>query len=883
MTLHTSPLNPSGWHRRSVGGFLRGATALAAAIALAPVASARVCPIAGWLPGEGIPGVDGEVFAMSMWDPDGAGGPQTPKLVMGGVFNNAGNVSASKIAMLDLDTGQWSAFGTGMTGTGTVAVYALTVLNTGELVAGGEFTTAGGVACRRVAKWNGTAWSNLPSGSNNGVNGTVRAMLMHPDGNLIMGGAMNSGNPDFIAGVVQWNPVQGLRGVGFGLDVTVRALTLLPNGNIVAGGNMTFQGPVNLNGVAQWNGTEWLPMGSGMTGGGGSFGTVVAVTTAPNGDVIAAGNFNTAGGVPAANVARWNGSAWSAMGAGLDYYGTALGRLPNGNVLVARHQITEGGGAGMVARVYQWDGTALTEYFARVNDNINALLTTPANELVLAGRFYGAPNNLTYNPMLRVARQSAQFSYTNVARTANAAGMQLAVLPNGNVVSLGSFNAIGGEVGQQVGLWNGSGWSNIGANLSFASSIAVLSNGDLVATGNAQSPSFSGALRWNGASWVQLGPIGSDLNHLIPTPDGGFYGLGNFTSWFGIPCAQIIRWDGSAFFGLGSGFTGVGEDVYGGIIASNGDLIAFGRFTTVGGVAASRIARWNGSTWSPIGAGLPGTVETVVELPDGDLIAGGGFLLSRWDGTTWTPLTGGVNGFVDRLIRLPDGDLVATGQFISIGGVSASRIARWNGTTWFPFGAGLIDTTSGNNSPNGADLAYVPQTNELFVTGGFSKVGTQFSAFNGRYALGGIAAGIAQPPASGTVCLADPAALSIASTGTSPITYQWRKGTVPIDTIGNPSAATPSLVLSGVGFADAGSYDCVVTNDCGNATSLSATLSVLPDFNGDNAVNTPDLVFFLGVFGTSVPAFSSADISGDGSINTGDLVLFLASFGSTCP
>src|ERR1041384_7670652 len=80
------------------------------------------------------PGVNGAVFAMRMWDPDGAG-PLAPKLVVGGRFTVAGNALANNIALYDPDTNQWSALGTGMSGESPV--YALAVLPDGELVAGG--------------------------------------------------------------------------------------------------------------------------------------------------------------------------------------------------------------------------------------------------------------------------------------------------------------------------------------------------------------------------------------------------------------------------------------------------------------------------------------------------------------------------------------------------------------------------------------------------------------------------------------------------------------------------------------------------------------------------------------------------------------------------
>ena len=34
----------------------------------------------------------------------------------------------------------------------------------GELIAAGDFTTAGGVEARHIARWNGTNWSPLGTG-----------------------------------------------------------------------------------------------------------------------------------------------------------------------------------------------------------------------------------------------------------------------------------------------------------------------------------------------------------------------------------------------------------------------------------------------------------------------------------------------------------------------------------------------------------------------------------------------------------------------------------------------------------------------------------------------------------------------------------------------
>ena len=75
------------------------------------------------------------------------------------------------------------------------AVYALAVFDDGlgpALHAGGDFTTAGGVAANRIARWDGgTSWSPLGSGTN----APVAALLVFDDGTgpaLIAGGPFSS-------------------------------------------------------------------------------------------------------------------------------------------------------------------------------------------------------------------------------------------------------------------------------------------------------------------------------------------------------------------------------------------------------------------------------------------------------------------------------------------------------------------------------------------------------------------------------------------------------------------------------------------------------------------------------------------------------------------
>ncbi|PYR36150.1 MAG: hypothetical protein DMF90_11105, partial [Acidobacteria bacterium] len=76
-------------------------------------------------------------------------------------------------------------------------------------------------------------------------------------------------------------------------------------------------------------------------------------------------------------------------------------------------------------------------------------------------------------------------------------------------------------------------------------------------------------------------------------------------------------------------------------------------------------------------------------------------------------------------------------------------------------------------------------------------------------------------PASATRTAGQSVTFSVTASGSAPLTYQWRKGGVPI-----PGATSSSYTIASVVVGDAASYDVVVTNACGSATSNAATLTV---------------------------------------------------------
>jgi len=86
---------------------------------------------------------------------------------------------------------------------------------------------------------------------------------------------------------------------------------------------------------------------------------------------------------------------------------------------------------------------------------------------------------------------------------------------------------------------------------------------------------------------------------------------------------------------------------------------------------------------------------------------------------------------------------------------------------------------------------------------------------------------ITNHPLSQTVPVGGMATFSVTAIGTAPLTYQWRKATVPVT-----GATNSAYSIAGVQPADAGTYDVLVSNSCGMVFSAPATLTVTPTVVG---------------------------------------------------
>ncbi len=79
-------------------------------------------------------------------------------------------------------------------------------------------------------------------------------------------------------------------------------------------------------------------------------------------------------------------------------------------------------------------------------------------------------------------------------------------------------------------------------------------------------------------------------------------------------------------------------------------------------------------------------------------------------------------------------------------------------------------------------------------------------------------------PSSQAATVGNEVTFLVTAFGSTPLSYEWRHQGVSIT--GNPTAQSGTLILSSVTTADAGTYDCVVSNSGGSATSMAANLTV---------------------------------------------------------
>lgn len=746
-------------------------------------------------------GLDGTVLSL---------GSVGTALIAGGDFHSSGALTANCIAAWR--NGEWQALAEGMSGAVPTSVAAVGSIN-GSIIGGGQFNAAGTTPVQAIARWDTArrAWGGLGdsiTGSTNGVDGNVYVMAISNDDLYVGGDFLHIGN---IAArrVARYNRLtEAWSPLGNGITDSgsfVRAMAIAPNGDLYAGGIFDQAGGVNAVGLARWDGTAWSPVAGGVGGvtpyvfslaidgnslyAGGAFekaggvnspriarldiasntwnavgGGITGDTTysfvgsiaARGPDVFAGGLFTRAGGKQVNFITHWDGSAWNALGTGVNAPVTALA-LYNDTLLVGG-EFTRASDAS-IPYLAQWAGSAWSAIGSAPNGPVRSI-SRLGDAYILGGDFTSIGAVAT--PFLTIGSGSAW----RTLRGSPNGPVRAIVVDRGDVVVGGDFVEIAEIRSHHVARFAQSGWTALGADprvgLGGPVLAMALSGSDLYVGGAFRTSggvAVNCLARWNGTKWLTVGggvsggaaPV---IRAITVADNGDLYVGGQFDSAGYAPARSIARWDGIRWTALAGG---VSLDATSGIVHSlyfdDNILYVGGRFTQAGSLTATSIAAWNlsSSQWSKVGGAdvrradnSPGDVAAIGAF-EGRIYIGGTFAQVGSSAITnlaeFTPSTGSwlapVPGIrqVYAIASNSEAIVVASGRRDTLRDVIGNIIGyaprfalhRSMASSW-----GVLDSSAGRINA----LAFSPR-NELYVGGKLSGIGGAMSAGVVRYEAGG--------------------------------------------------------------------------------------------------------------------------------------------------
>jgi hypothetical protein len=275
-------------------------------------------------------------------------------IYISGLFTDVGDANGDYVVMWDPKTNTLSSLSTGASS----YVRAMAAAPDGTIYLGGNFTDLGDANGDRIIKWDGTNWTSLSTGIDNGY---VKALVVGNDGTLYIGGAFadfGDANGDCIT---SWNGT-AFASLGTGMAGPtagdVNALVIGPDGYLYAAGQFTTAGGVAAAGIAKWDGSAWSAVGSGTgvggAGGGADYG--VAIAFGPDGTLYMGGYFTTVDGISAPYIAKFNGTSWSGLGSGMNATVREFAFGPGGELYVAG-AFTQAGDLATAQGLALWNGS----------------------------------------------------------------------------------------------------------------------------------------------------------------------------------------------------------------------------------------------------------------------------------------------------------------------------------------------------------------------------------------------------------------------------------------------------------------------------------------------------------------------------------------------
>ncbi|MBL9030423.1 MAG: hypothetical protein JNM80_01775 [Phycisphaerae bacterium] len=232
-------------------------------------------------------------------------------------------------------------------------------LGAGPQVMGLKYTPGFG---HRLARWDGTQWVVLNSTI---VQEWYRVLHAFDDGTgpaLYWGATVGTG-ASRIGSIARFR-AGAWEQIGEGLQqAIVQAMATYDDGTgpalyVGVSNGVLASGQVS-GGLIKWDGVRWSIVGGGVFGSGFNGVSALAVFDDGRGPALYVGGlFQSAGGVPVNNLARWDGHTWEPLGAGMRASITGLAAFDDGHgpALFVAGRSAGFGGVATTASIGMWVG-----------------------------------------------------------------------------------------------------------------------------------------------------------------------------------------------------------------------------------------------------------------------------------------------------------------------------------------------------------------------------------------------------------------------------------------------------------------------------------------------------------------------------------------------
>ena len=350
----------------------------------------------------------------------------------------------------------------------------------------------------RLGQWDGISFTSIPGDSIGfGTSGAVGHVGAWGTKLIATGNFPNNGSlgvPDLVTyDGSQWGTI----GEPWSAAMTGPDVESI-NDMIAWGGKLMVSGPFGvvadqdhwsvIRGVAAWDGTHWSALGAGAVGAGIWLGTYA-------GDLVIMGQDMSVLGGLGLGVASWNGSAWTRLGTSSPEWADASAEFQS--------KLYMNSGTAVPFPLSSWDGSTWSAV-AGMDDPVYALAQA-GGRLVVGGEFTLAGGLSSPNVAF----------YDGASWHAAGAGVNGIVLAAaewlGQPVIGGEFTASGSTPLPGVAMWDGSQWQPMGTHAVEVEQMRVI-DGELFATGDFRLPDESVAetiAHWTGSDWRVLGSGGN--------------------------------------------------------------------------------------------------------------------------------------------------------------------------------------------------------------------------------------------------------------------------------------------------------------------------------------------------------------------------------------